>query len=402
MKMMKKFLAFLLFLFTLPAWSQVVGNYNVQYVLTAPSGACAQSAVMQVVMGSGAVYTCQSGTWATVGGGGGSGTVTGVLGTANQITSDGSSTTPTLSIPSTFVAPGTIRATTSLASGANGGTSGSVLLNGGTSGQLSLSTGGTAVALTNSGAFLGPDESKALTTYGFTNCINCGMYYVSGASVGLAYAGNDAFRYTNTALRLNSAMVAGWTNSSSDSSGAFDATISRFAAGIVQIGTTTNNRSGLLLTGNSVFVTTNFTTSGSGTALENITGLTWTFPTVAANYNYQCHMAYSQAVGNVAVAFGIKATTNNPTNIFSTGRMQLSTTAGVSTYASGTLPTLATTTATSIVSGTPLATATNYETELSGTLELAASATTITIATSTATAADLVTILRGSYCSLNP
>lgn len=47
-------------------------------------------------------------------GGGGSGTVTGVLGTTNQITSDGSSTTPTLSIPSTFIAPGTISAVTSI------------------------------------------------------------------------------------------------------------------------------------------------------------------------------------------------------------------------------------------------------------------------------------------------
>lgn len=48
------------------------------------------------------------------GGGGGSGTVTGVLGTTNQIASDGSATTPTLSIPSTFIAPGTLSAVTSI------------------------------------------------------------------------------------------------------------------------------------------------------------------------------------------------------------------------------------------------------------------------------------------------
>lgn len=41
-------------------------------------------------------------------GGGGSGTVTSVLGTTNQINSDGNTVTPTLSIPSTFIAPGTL------------------------------------------------------------------------------------------------------------------------------------------------------------------------------------------------------------------------------------------------------------------------------------------------------
>lgn len=63
---------------------------------------------MRVVIGLGTVYTCQSGTWATVGGAGGGGTVTGVLGTTNQINSDGSATTPTVSLSSTLVLPGTL------------------------------------------------------------------------------------------------------------------------------------------------------------------------------------------------------------------------------------------------------------------------------------------------------
>src|ERR1035438_10130232 len=48
------------------------------------------------------------------GGGGGSGTVTSVTGTANQITVGTGTTTPALSIPSTFIAPGTISAATSI------------------------------------------------------------------------------------------------------------------------------------------------------------------------------------------------------------------------------------------------------------------------------------------------
>ncbi len=45
-------------------------NYagGVRYVPSAPSGACASTAFAQIVMGTGAFYTCQSGIWAEVGG----------------------------------------------------------------------------------------------------------------------------------------------------------------------------------------------------------------------------------------------------------------------------------------------------------------------------------------------
>lgn len=158
---------------------------------------------------------------------------------------------------------------------------------------------------------------------------------------------------------------------------------------------------GLFLNGGTARVASNFTTSGVGTALEAITGLTWTLPaTGTITYSFSCDLSYSQSTANVAVAFGVKASAN-PTNIFATGTEQLSTTAGTSTYASGTLATLATTTATNVVSGTPLATATNYTVHLGGTIENAATtADTYTILVSTATAADTVTVLRGSFCSV--
>lgn len=162
---------------------------------------------------------------------------------------------------------------------------------------------------------------------------------------------------------------------------------------------TLGNNVDVSLTGNKVFVTSNFTTAAN-TSLQAITGLTFNFPATAQNWEYECDLTYSQATGNAAVAFGIQAATNNPTNIFGTGAMQLSTTAGVSTYASGTLATLATTTPTNILSGTPLATATNYTVHLAGTLELGASANAVSIMVSTATSADAVTVLRGSGCRL--
>lgn len=165
-------------------------------------------------------------------------------------------------------------------------------------------------------------------------------------------------------------------------------------------GTTTLGATTLLsANGNKTFVTTNFTTANN-TALQTITGLTFNFPAVAHNWNYECDLAYSQATANVAVAFGIQAATNTPTNIFGTGIMQVSTTAGVSAYASGTLATLATTTGTNIVSGTPVATATNYTVHLAGTLELGASANAVNFMVSTATGTDAVTVLRGSSCRI--
>src|SRR5882724_11495770 len=48
----------------------VVGNFGVQYVTSAPAGSCSQNAAMQVVLGLGTGYTCQSNTWAQVGAGG--------------------------------------------------------------------------------------------------------------------------------------------------------------------------------------------------------------------------------------------------------------------------------------------------------------------------------------------
>ncbi|MES2137002.1 MAG: hypothetical protein V4502_08090 [Pseudomonadota bacterium] len=148
------------------------------------------------------------------------------------------------------------------------------------------------------------------------------------------------------------------------------------------------------------WVTTDFTTSGVGTALETITGLTWTIPvSTAVNMPFVCQITYSQAVANDVVAFGIQDVTVSPTNIAGRAIIHTSTTASTA----GNLPTLTTTTATAIASATPGATATNYVAEVSGFIEAPsnASSSAIRILVSTATAADLVTIKRGSFCRLN-
>ena len=149
-----------------------------------------------------------------------------------------------------------------------------------------------------------------------------------------------------------------------------------------------------------IAVATDFTTSGSGTALETITGLTFTIPaSTALNVPFACYFTYSQAVANDAVAFGIQDVTISPTNIAARGYIRTSTTASTA----GNLATLTTTTATPIVSATPGATGTNYMAEISGYIEAPsnASSSAIRIMVSTATATDLITIRRGSHCRLN-
>lgn len=148
-----------------------------------------------------------------------------------------------------------------------------------------------------------------------------------------------------------------------------------------------------------VFVTGDFTTSGSGTALEAITGLTWTIPaTTAINIPFSCRLIYHQNNAAVAVAFGIQMATNNPTQINAVGLEYTN----VAVVVSGNLVGLATTTATAIVSGTPSAITTNWDVFLDGMIEApsSGSGSAVTIRTSTATAADTVTVKRGSFCRI--
>jgi hypothetical protein len=89
---------YLLFLFALPLFAQT--NATIQYVTTAPSGSCSARANLRLRTPNGTLYTCQSGTWGTIGGG--AGTVTSVTGTANEVSVANGTTTPVISVASTF------------------------------------------------------------------------------------------------------------------------------------------------------------------------------------------------------------------------------------------------------------------------------------------------------------
>ncbi len=160
------------------------------------------------------------------------------------------------------------------------------------------------------------------------------------------------------------------------------------SAGTIQIGGVTSK----------VAVASDFSTAAN-TNLQAITGLTWTMPSgVALNMSFRCDLLYSQATAAVAVAFGIQDVTVAPTNLAALGVIATSTTAGTS----GNLPTLTTTTATSVVSATPSATGTVFQAELSGWIEQPSngSSSAVTIMVSTAAGADVVTVKRGSFCTV--
>lgn len=149
-----------------------------------------------------------------------------------------------------------------------------------------------------------------------------------------------------------------------------------------------------------VRVTTDFTTSGVGTALETITGLSFTIPAnTALNVPFHCRLIFHQNVAPDVVTFGIQDVTISPTNIAASGEIFTN----VAVVATGNLVGLATTTATAVVSGTPSAITTEWNAEVSGMVEAPsnASSSLIRLMVSTATAADTVTVKRGSFCQLN-
>lgn len=144
-----------------------------------------------------------------------------------------------------------------------------------------------------------------------------------------------------------------------------------------------------------VILTADFTTASA--TLVNITGLGWTLPAnVALNMSFHCELEYSQATAAVANSFGVQVVTTAPINANLKGEISTNTT--VVTY--GNLPTLASTTATAIVTATPSAITTIWNARLDGMIENASNATPnpVNIMVLTGSASDSITVKRGSWC----
>ena len=186
--------------------------------------------------------------------------------------------------------------------------------------------------------------------------------------------------------------------------GSLDTGLSRDAAGIIDAGNGTgSNATAIIRTGNTVQLTSNFTTAS--TSLVTITGLSWTFPSTAHNYSFDCRGSYSQATADAADAFGVQAATTAPTNLMANMRVDTSlSNAGTN----ATLPTLTTTTATNIGTFTPtlfgsIGTVADILTfHIHGQLQQATGATTLNIMALTGNASDSLTIYAGTSCTLEP
>ncbi len=249
---------------------------------------------------------------------------------------------------------------------------------------------------------LAPNGTAGAPSYSFSNRANSGWFNDTGNG-GWGWSFNAS---EQALLGFNLVMVPGfafqWTPTNLAASP--DVGISRDSIGIFDVDTTApGNAAGFIRSGNTVRLTSNFTTASL--SLVTITGLSWTFPATNHNYSFHCSLSYSQATAAAANAFGVQAATTAPTNLYAA--MQVSTGLAV-TGVDATLPTLTTTTATNIGTFTPSAAGaignvpTIFTGELWGSLEQGAGATTLNIMTLTGNASDSLTIYRGSACFLEP
>jgi len=122
--------------------------------------------------------------------------------------------------------------------------------------------------------------------------------------------------------------------------------------------------------------------------------------TAVLNYSFACHLSYSQGTAIAMMSLGVQSTTSAPTNIYAAGTLCTSLTTACT---NGTLPLLNTTTATPVVSATPSNAGSTFifTAEMWGTLETAGTGVSaLNFMVSTATAADAITVKRGSYCEL--
>lgn len=154
----------------------------------------------------------------------------------------------------------------------------------------------------------------------------------------------------------------------------------------------------MLKGGNTVRLTANataITATTPGTIVLTLGALP-----VSTNFSFRCAILYNQQTAAVAgTGFAIQGATNAPTRLDAWGQMYTSN-AGVS--AGGSVQNLTTTTATSVVTGTPSAITTVFQAIIDGSVQVGASATTLNLLAFTGNASDSITIQAGSYCSIHP
>ena len=181
---MKRIIFLALLMLTGTCWAQIQYPYILNPPTVAPSGACAGPQI-QVLGSNGAIYSCDNGTWA-IASGGGTGTVTSVTGTANQIDVATGTTTPVISLdPSLILPTGTTLVAPVLGTPASG-----VITNlTGTCTTCTANAASSATAATNlAGGAIGslPYQSAAATTLFVSGNTTTTPQFVTSTGTGAA------------------------------------------------------------------------------------------------------------------------------------------------------------------------------------------------------------------------
>jgi hypothetical protein len=177
-------------------------NGKVTYTSTVPSGSCSQNNQAEFIVPTGALWSCQNGTWTQIGG---SGTgVSLVSGTTSQIDVATGTTTPVISLDAAIILPGSLTVPNGASIAATG------------SGTIAA-TSAPAPALS---AVTAPQASVTFTQpSGNTTTFNG---TAPGSSAGAGTAGTNAFTITqpNGGATTGSATTAGAGAPGSESAGA--------------------------------------------------------------------------------------------------------------------------------------------------------------------------------------
>lgn len=234
--------------------------------------------------------------------------------------------------------------------------------------------------------------TAALTDNGVTT------EYWNGAALKFPANGNLDLSATPAATGFKVPVAAGAAPTVSGNLG-YDSTKNTYVGGVNAV--TKNVVMGAIAPGGLLVlpVTSNFVTAAN-TNLQTITGLSFTFPaTLALVAKIDCDLLYSQQTAAVADAFGFQDATVAPTNLAASGFVQTA----VTTWVDSTLTASATTTATNIVAMTPSAITTIWHAQLHILNEHPSNASTslFSVMAKTGTAADTLTVFRGSACTVS-
>lgn len=241
-----------------------IGSPGFTVVSTAPSGSC-NPQVGQFVWLTGDSWSCVSGTWTKGNGsGGGSGTVTNVTGTANQIDVATGTTTPVLSIDPVLIIPGT-----STISGNGAASVAPLLMNGtvftggsatttfpyftmsptGSTAVTAWQTGGTMFGIncpTGVSGALDVHINGGATNNFFLNC-NGNILDTNGSAGFAAVTSTSSFwgfsAAAATAARLSNTSILSWSSTGAFT-GTTDVGFDRSAAGVVEVNLGTAQGSG--------------------------------------------------------------------------------------------------------------------------------------------------------------